>query len=150
MLAQISNEGRIATTRPITEEGTSPLFLHILQVLDYLQAGVLCHLVLVSLWIAVELWHRQHVRSQCQHLLRHPVRDLASGLPFAPCLVYLVGSQIDLCLPRASSFSHCHYPHSCIAIYNHPLSCIVLDSRSRVPHAKFPVASILLLRKSIP
>ena len=105
MLAQISDEGGIATTRPITEEGLMLLLLHILQVLDYLQAGVLHHLVLVCLWITAELWHRQHARRQCQHLLRHLVRHLASGTPRAPSLVYLIGSKIDLCLPRASSLS---------------------------------------------
>lgn len=150
MLLQICDEGRIATATPITEEGLALLLLHILQVLDYLQAGVLCHLVLFCLWIAAELWHHQHVRSQGQHLLRHPVRDLACRLPFAPGLVYLVTREIDLCLSWASSISHCHCPRSCIAIYSRVLSCIVLDSRSRLPHVKSPFDLTLRQQKPIP
>ena len=105
VLPQVCDEGRVATTRPVAEERLALLLLHVLQVSDYLQAGVLHHLVLVCLVVAVELWHHQHVRSQCQHLFRHPVRHFASRLPFAPCLVYLVARQIDLCLPRTPSLS---------------------------------------------
>ena len=105
VLLQICDKGGIATATPITEEGLALLLLHILQVLDYLQAGVLYHLVLFCLWISAELWHHQHVRSQGQHLLRHLVRDFTSGLPRLPCLVYLVARQIDLCLPRTTRFS---------------------------------------------
>lgn len=105
LLPQVVDERRVATARPIREERTALLLLHVLQVLDYLQASLLQHLVLLVWSIAIELRHKEHVLGKTHHLLRHLVRDFSSGAPTIPRLVNLVACEIYLRLPRSSSFS---------------------------------------------